>query len=265
MKSKFIAMLALAAAPAFSTTLPTRVSSPDGQLIVKLDQNADGQITYAVERHGETVITPSALRVVIKEGDLSRVDLQQAMPRTVQRERKLIATKASAAHESFNEVTLTARPRSHALNTFDWIVRVYDDGVAFRYWVPSDAGVKTLAVLREESEFTFGGDYDCHGLNIGRVDSSHEGEFDPVKSSHIRDHNLYDLPLVCRTGKNAFAIAEANLVDYGGLYLAGRGDGKPGVQPRVSRRLDDKSLIARVDVGADGAGSPWRVIMVADK
>jgi alpha-glucosidase len=193
------------------------------------------------------------------------VDLQQAMPRTVQRERKLIATKASAAHESFNEVTLTARPRSHALNTFDWIVRVYDDGVAFRYWVPSDAGVKTLAVLREESEFTFGGDYDCHGLNIGRVDSSHEGEFDPVKSSHIRDHNLYDLPLVCRTGKNAFAIAEANLVDYGGLYLAGRGDGKPGVQPRVSRRLDDKSLIARVDVGADGAGSPWRVIMVADK
>ena len=99
---------------------------------------------------------------------------------------------------------------------------------------------------------------------MGRVDSSHEGEFDPVKASLIREHHTYDLPLVCRTGKNAFAIAEANLVDYGGLYLTGRGDGRLGVQPRISRRLDDRSLIARADVGATGAGSPWRVIMLGD-
>ena len=80
----------------------------------------------------------------------------------------------------------------------------------------------------------FGADYDCHGFNVGRFDSSHEGEFDPVRASRIREHNIYDLPLVCRTGKNAFAIAEANLVDYGGLYLAGRAMAGPACR-RASR------------------------------
>jgi alpha-glucosidase len=130
--------------------------------------------------------------------------------------------------------------------------------------VPADAGLATLAVRREETEFTFAADYGCHGFGIGRFDSSHEGEFDPIKASRIREHNLYDLPLVCRTGKNAFAIGEADLRDYGGLYLRGRGDGRAGVQGRVSMRLDDRSLRARVAIGADGAGSPWRVLMMGD-
>jgi alpha-glucosidase len=120
-------------------------------------------------------------------------------------------------------------------------------------------------VKSEDTEFAFGADYDCTGLNIGRVDSSHEGEFDPIQASRIREHNTYDLPLVCRTASNAFAIGEADLRDYGGLYLTGKGDGRPGVQARVSRRLDDKTLIARAAVGANGAGSPWRVIMLGDE
>jgi alpha-glucosidase len=42
------------------------------------------------------------------------------------------------------------------------------------------------------------------------------------------------------------------------------------VTTRVSRRLDDPSLIARTEIGANsdgsgGAGSPWRVIMLGDK
>ena len=121
--------------------------------------------------------------------------------------------------------------------------------MAFRYLVPAGAGVTTLQVRNEETDFAFGGDFACHGFNVGRFDSSHEGEFDPVRASLIREHNTYDLPLVCRTQHNAFAITEANLRDYGGLYLAGRGDGRPGVQARLSRRLDDRSLIARVSIG----------------
>ena len=39
----------------------------------------------------------------------------------------------------------------------------------------------------------------------------------PIRASLIREHGFFDLPLVCRTQKNAFAITEANLRDYGGL------------------------------------------------
>jgi alpha-glucosidase len=211
------------------------------------------------------VIAPSALRVTLAEGDLAAVEVQQTNLRSVRQVRKLVATKAAQARDDFNELQLTVRPLARTLRVYQWIFRVYDDGVAFRYVVPDDAGLATLAVRNEEVQFMFGGDYGCHGFNVWRMDTSHEGEFDPVQARYIREHTNYDLPLVCRTEKNAFAIGEANLVDYGGMYLGGQGTGYPGVEARVSRRLDDRSLIARATIGPDGAGSPWRVIMLGDR
>jgi alpha-glucosidase len=252
------------ATPVLAQHLPAAVRSPDTRITVRLVQNDAGQLTWSIDRNGETVFAPSALRLRLAEGDVSAVDVRQVNPHRIEQVRKLVATKAAESREQYNELTVNVMPRSRAIASLQWIFRVYDDGVAFRYVVPGDAGITTLAVRDEQTEFTFGGDYSCHGFNVGRVDSSHEGEFDPIRASLIREHNNYDVPLVCRTGKNAFAIGEANLRDYGGLYLAGRGDGKPGVTSRVSRRLDDGSLVARAAIGSKGVGSPWRVIMLGD-
>jgi len=252
-------------ASAFSQGLPVTVRSPDTRISLHVAQNDAGQLVYSVERKGETVIAASALRLQLAEGDLSGVDVRNVWPRSVDQVHKLVATKASEARDRFNEIRIDAMPRSRVMRSMQWVFRAYDDGVAFRLIVPGDSGLATFSVKSEDTEFTFGADYDCTGLNIARVDSSHEGEFDPIQASRIREHNLYDLPLVCRTASNAFAIGEADLRDYGGLYLGGRGDGKPGVQTRVSRRLDDRSLIARTPVGPNGTNTPWRVIMLADE
>ena len=267
MKKSLAAALAASAliAPALAADFPATLLSPDRQIVVKLAQSGDGQITYSIERRGETLITPSPLRVSLKEGDLSSVDVQETKAVTANVVRKLVATKAAEARDHYNELTIGAKPRSGAASRVQWIFRAYDDGVAFRFVVPAGAGLATLAVSNEETRFMFGANYACHGFNVWRTDTSHEGEFDPVQAKYIREHSNYDLPLVCRTGKNAFAIAEANLADYGGLYLSGQGTGSPGVQTRSARRLDDKSLIARADIGPNGAGSPWRVIMLGDR
>ena len=262
---KALALCAALAGTASAQHLPATVRSPDTRISLTVSQNGDGQLVYTVSRNDEAVITPSRLRVQLAEGDISALDVRTVNPRSVDQVRKLVATKASQARDRFNEITITGMPRSRAMRSLQWIFRVYDDGVAFRFLVPADAGLKTLAVRSEDTEIMFGGNYPCHGFNLYRVDSSHEGEFDPVQAKYIREQTNYDLPLVCSTGKNAFAIGEANLVDYGGLYLGGQGSGTPGLQTRVSRRLDDKSLIARTEIGADGAGSPWRVIMLGDK
>jgi alpha-glucosidase len=222
-------------------------------------------LTYSIERNGEQIIVPSALRVRLAEGEISYGTDGGVNARSSDTVRKLVATKAAEARDRYNEVTVTLKPASGTPKELRWVFRAYDDGVAFRYVVPANAGLETLSVRNEETEFGFAADFGCHGFNVARFDSSHEGEFDPIKASQIREHSFYDLPLVCRTGKNAFAIAEANLADYGGLYLRGRGDGKLGVQPRLSPRVDDRSLIAKIGIGPGGAGSPWRVIMLGDQ
>jgi alpha-glucosidase len=258
------AIAACFAAPVLAAGLPATLKSPDGKITVTLNQQGGGPVTYAIERNGESLFTTSALRVRLAEGEISYGTAGDVTTRSEGKLRKLVATKAAEARDQYNEVSVTLKPQGSTPREFRWIFRAYDDGVAFRYVVPANAGLTTLSVRNEETEFGFAADYGCHGLNIARFDSSHEGEFDPIQASLLREHSFYDLPLVCRAKKNAFAIAEANLIDYGGLYLRGRGDGKLGVQPRLSPRHDDRSLIAKVEIGADGAGSPWRVIMLGD-
>jgi alpha-glucosidase len=256
------ALAALSVTPALAASLPATLKSPDGRISVTLTHQ--GALNYAIERKGESIINQSALRVRLAEGEISYGAVGEVSTRSVNETRQLVATKAAQARDHFNEITVVMKPSSGTPREFRWIFRAYDDGVAFRYVVPADAGLKTLSVRNEETEFGFAADFGCHGFNVARYDSSHEGEFDPVQSSLLREHGFYDLPLVCRTGRNAFAITESNLVDYGGLYLRGRGDGKLGVQPRLSPRLDDRTLVARAEIGANGAGSPWRVIMLGD-
>ncbi len=248
----------------FAQAAPVSLASPDGSVTVQIAVN-NGELRYAVSRNNEPILVPSLLRLTFDDGGLGGVEIVETRTRSVDQTHALVATKAATTRDRFNEVTLSLRTGSKSVPTLVWSFRAYDNGVAFRYAVPA-GHVNELLVRNEESEFGFAADFACYGLNIGRVDSSHEGEFDPVRARHIREHHLYDLPLTCATpsGRNAFAITEANLVDYGGMYLNGRGDGGLGVRSRISRRIDGSGLIAKIPMTADGVASPWRVIMLAD-
>ncbi|MBL7372408.1 glycoside hydrolase family 97 N-terminal domain-containing protein, partial [Escherichia coli] len=104
----------------------------------------------------------------------------------------------------------------------------------------------------------------CWGFNVGKFGSSHEGEFDPVDVPRLRDHNLFSLPFACETGKAAFALTEADLLDFAGMYLTGRGDGGPGLQVKLSPSLDDYRIAVHTRIGSPIV-TPWRVVMLADQ
>lgn len=239
-------LLAAGAAPAATLT------SPDGRTVVTVSDGPDGNILYAISRDGEAILSPSPLRLVGETGALRAAATPEGPVRTVDRMWKNVSARAAGARERFNELTVRGPD-------VRWIFRAYDDGVAFRF--RADHG---LRLKEEESAFAFAGDYRCFGFNAGRFDGPHEGEFDPVDSARIRPHDLYDAPLVCRTARAAFALTEADLAGYGGMYLAGRADGSPGVRTRISPRIDGSGLIADMPAGQQGAQSPWRVVMLAD-
>lgn len=258
-----LAMAAILPAPVVAMPATT-LASPDGRIVVRVDSDADGALRYAVTRAGDAVMSPSRLRLEPESGSLDGVPTV-AGRRTVDRNEAGVTWKAATARDRFNElsVDVAVRPGVPGLR---WIFRAYDDGVAFRFVLLPGAGMPALRLRAEDSEFAFAGDTVCHGFNAGRYHGPHEGEFDPLPASRIRPRNLYDAPLVCRTasGRSAFAIAEADLKDYGGMYLAGRDDGLPGVRTRISPRYGEPNLIVAAPVTAAGAASPWRVVMLAD-
>jgi alpha-glucosidase len=239
-----------------------RLASPDGALRITVS-DGDGQARYAVSYKGRPLLAPSPLGLAVTGGSLSHgLKITGASQAASDTTYDLVAGKAKTVRDHYNQLSVDFQEPEGRKRQLRVIVRAYDDGVAFRYVLPAQAGAAAVDVRNEETRFDFPADYRCWGLNLGKFGSSHEGEFDPVQASKIREHNLYDAPLVCQGANVAFAVAEADLKDYAGLYLIGRGDGGLGLQAKLSPRLDDGSIAVRGKPGADLV-SPWRVIMVA--
>ncbi len=254
------ALALVAAAP--TSAAEHLLASPDGALKITVS-DSDGQARYAVAYKGKPLLAPSPLGLVMTGGSLSHgLKITGASPAASDTTYDLVAGKARTIRDHYNQLSVDFQEPEGQKRQLRVIVRAYDDGAAFRYVLPKQAGLDAVNIRNEETRFDFPADYRCWGLNLGKFGTSHEGEFDPVQASKIREHNLYEAPLVCQGANAAFALAEADLKDYAGLYLTGRGDGGLGVQAKLSPRRDDPQVAVRTRAGAEVV-SPWRVVMVA--
>lgn len=252
--------LALVAAGSASAA-EQRLASPDGALKVTVS-DSDGQARYAVSYKGQPLLAPSPLGLVLADESLSHdLKITGASQAANDTTYDLVAGKARTVRDHYNQLSVDFQEPEGKKRSLRVILRAYDDGVAFRYVLPGRAG-EAAAVRDEETRFDFTADQACWGLNLGRFGTSHEGEYDPLPASQLRAAALFEAPVVCQSKAGAFAIAEADLKDYAGLYLTGRGDGGLGLQAKLSPRLDDGSVAVRGKPGADIVSS-WRVIMVA--
>ena len=267
LSTALVLLLGLHAAHAGAAT-PLQLQSPDGRNRVGFALDDEGTPTWTVARDGRTVIAPSPLGVRLagemRVGKPLRVVASRSAGADQRYER--VAGKSREGRDHYRELEIDlAGADGHVLGV---VMRAYDDGVALRYRLPRPAR-GDLVVNEDLTGFLFPRDYACHALNLGRFGTSHEGEFDPVDASRIRPHHLLDLPLVCATGQGTttFAIAEADLSRYAALYLSGRGDGRLGVEARLSPRLDEQGVavrLLRTEVDARGHPTPWRVVMLGD-
>jgi len=253
----------LIAAPAAGQTL--EVVSPDGanRVVVALDRQ--GVPNYTVQRRGELILAPAPIAL-----DLDRDMMGWGMAVTgseassADTRYRIVLGKAAEGRDHYNQRIIHLQERGGAKRRMDLILRAYDDGIAFRMLVPVQPATAAAVVRYERTGFYFPQPWKCWGFNVGRFGSSHEGEFDPVDTTRLRDHNLFDVPFACETGKGAFAIAEADLIDFAAMYLTGRGDGGPGLQVKLSPSLDDPRIAVHTRIGSPIV-TPWRVVMLADR
>jgi alpha-glucosidase len=257
------ALLALAAMPAAAQPQQFTLASPDGTNVVTL--TAGGTITYSVARRGETVIDHSA---IVLELDTTSIGYGMAVTSqelsSADNRYSLVVGKASQPRDHYNQLILHLEERGGAKRKMDVIARAYDDGIAFRTLIPVQSATAAAIVRYERTGFNFPEAWKCWGFNVGKFGSSHEGEFDPVDTTRTRDHNLFSLPFLCETKSAAFALTEADLLDFAGMYLTGRGDGGLGLQLKLSPSLADPRIAVRTRIGSPIV-TPWRVVMLADK
>ena len=248
---------------------PLKLSSPDRQLEITLAMGEQGAPLYSVSYRGRPVIVPSALGLEFKNGGLLSQGLRVTGVRRDMRDERytLVAGKARQARDHYHEMTIALAEERAPQRKLELVFRAYDDGAAFRYRLPAQDAVKDFELAAERSDFRFPADLDCWALQLGGFKTSYEGEYDHIVSDRIRADAVIGLPLLCRTRdeRTTFALSEADLKDYAGLYFARVAGGGYGVTSRLSPRHDDNTIAVRGSVGSEGFVTPWRVVMVSNE
>lgn len=146
------------------------------------------------------------------------------------------------------------------------VFRAYNDGVAFKYIVPQQAGIKEPELVNENTAFVFNADHTAWMAEYKSYATHQEEEFFPKKISSINNKNIIGLPFTIEIDKDTYAaITEANLRNWAGMYLgpAIKEEGKIILHTRMSPLPGQSETGTKVKTSV-GQSSPWRVVMLAN-
>ena len=281
-------IIATAALPVFGADrYRASLSSPDGHTTVTVETGPMG-LLYSITVDGQLLLKNSRLGLTLQQwGEIGK---NTAIKDVSDRSRDTIWSdplgKSSSVHDEFSEMTLHLQERSGKGSDngsgngsgnvsrdgllFDVIFRAYNDGIAFRYVLPRQSSLDSFVVEREETTFSFAGDYPCFaGHNPGHgFGGSQEWEFQPGQLSGIPPDSVTGMPLLVHTPAAWIAITEADLLDWAGMWLSG----SPAATSTISSPASGTvTLLTHLSPRLDGQGlvralaphlSPWRVLMI---
>ena len=236
------------------------VASPDQRIRFDLTL-AEGELSYGVSFDGSALIRDSPLGLAFSDGEL-RENLQLEAPaeRRVEETYALVVGKAGTVVSVSNESVFTIRQAGGPNRMVQLAVRVFDDGVAFRYQLPEQAGWESYTLYEEGTTFNIVGNPRVTALYLDNYQTSHEELYTDTTYRQLEDRHLLDMPLLFAYPDGVvMAITEASVRDYAGMYLWKE-------EGMLRGRLSPKFGQERIKVEATlPHQSPWRVCMIADR
>ncbi len=246
------------------------VSSPDGSLTISLSLAAKPQpylagerIYYRVTYKGAPVLADSPLGLDL--AGARPLDRDFEVVTTQKRSNDSTWENAFGAKrtipDKYNELVVSLREKNPPSRRMDVVLRAYDEGVAFRYVVPKQEAVGEFTLASENTGFYFAHDASALALNLGRWDTSNEGEYARAALGDIKPASLVNLPLLVEMpGAGLYAaLLEADLTDYSGLYVGGVAGIPNALTSRLSvqpRRRFDQPVMGKAPLT-----TPWRILM----
>ncbi len=251
-----------------SSASPVVVTSPDSRIRAEVFLETSGDRTfiphYRVSFRGRPVVLTSRLGIDLADGSSLGADstIESASTRSFHETYSQFPGKRGKVDDHGGEAVITLRERAEPKRRWEVVVRAYDDGVAFRYRFPAQEGWSRLEITGERTSFRLPQDAVAYSLPLDSFTTSHEARYRKESVAKIPKEGLLGLPLLVELPKTGWvAIAEANLTDYAGMYLAR----EPGEGTALVSRLSPLPKEPRVAVRATlPHESPWRMLMIAD-
>jgi alpha-glucosidase len=240
------------------------IVSPDGNITLALGSNGDMAFTYALFKSGQPVIKPSSIELEFLGQDLfgGGLDISMVSKNQVDETWEPLWGKCSKVRNHYNEYIFLLSERSQQGRSLEWIIRVFDDGVAFRYRFPEDSGFGKFSLTDERTGFVLDPGTRVWATNHEQYYSSQEHLYDERMVGDIGADELIGCPVLAEVDSTSWLlITEADLTDWAGLYF--RADkSHPGSLVSSLASLKRNPAV-KVESEAP-AVSPWRVIMVGE-
>jgi alpha-glucosidase len=244
----------VAQAPRTSQTVAS-ASSPSGTVKVEVTLNPEGRVGYIVTRLGTPVINESRLGFLFTDQPQMLRNFQFAGEGT----RSFDETweepwgEYRTIRNRYNELTVSFDEKIWAKRRMTVVFRIYDDGIGFRYELPSRPNFTHANVADELTEFNVaeeGTAWWNEALEWNREEYVY-------RRTSIEEIATAQTPLTVRTASGLhLSFHEAALVDYSAMDL---------------RRVHDRVLKATLMPASGGPkvsrdlplATPWRVVMIA--
>lgn len=238
------------------------LSSPDNS--IKIEVTAGSHLTFRVLTDGKELMSPSTIGIDIdkvKPGDLQ---VKKSTQRTVnQIVKPVVPEKATQITDNFNELSLRFK------NKLSLTFRAYNQGIAYRWESSLPDSIK---VVSEQVEAGFSSEDVCWYPLEKTFYSHNERLYKNFQINQVSKDDLASLPaLVTHAGINVL-ISEADLFDYPGMWITGKGNNHlsavfPPHAATEKVQGDRDVLVTSTDnYLAKTSGTrtfPWRVFMIA--
>ncbi|MGB9836716.1 MAG: glycoside hydrolase family 97 protein [Candidatus Saccharicenans sp.] len=255
------------------TKTPARISvySPDKR--VELVVELKNQVTYSVYFDQKLILSPSPVSLTINDGvvlgkklvleNMSRQKIDEVIKPVVKEKRALIKNNCEELRLKFR-------------GNYGLIFRVYNDGVAYRFYTGYRVPIK---IRSEEATFNFPENYHVYFPFTKSLHTSFESNYTYLPLTEIGPDRFGFAPVVVDiTNGPKVAITDVAVDDYPGMFLKGNSQGKPGLTGYfapypLEEKLREKSdreleVVREADYIAETKGGrefPWRLVVIAEK
>ena len=237
------------------------VSSPSAA-ITFIFQLEKGRPSYAVRYKNKGLVEHSMLGLTFADGGFFGNDITVGHATLTDGvdDYDLPAGKTSKVHDAYKEAAIPMQQRTGSKRLIWLRVRVFNDGVAFRYELPGQTNWHEYTLTDENSQFNLSGDPIARVAFLENFTTSHEHLYNVLPLNEIRNDTLMDMPALFEfPGKVFMGITEANLLDYAGMSLIKRN----GILMSQLTPLPGQELV-KVKASLPHH-TPWRVMMISDR
>ncbi len=255
----------------------TSIGSPNQAIRLTVQNSPSGEVTYQVRYKNKPVIEPSGVGIKLSRPQvtLNRFTITAIDSANVDDTWKPVWGEESQIRNQYNELLVSLQDKGGSGIGMRLHVKVFNDGVGFRYEFPKQAKLDHFVVADELSQFRFAadhrtfwmpGDYDSNEYlynftKLSEVDATAAlaKEKDIALQSPIGP-NAVQTPLLAKTADGLYiSLYEAAVLNY----------------PVMALQLDKKTLTLTSQLTPDAVGNkaylqtpaqtPWRTILVSDK